>query len=213
MSTTIEERSPATHTSALPPPPNAAARAELAIGGMTCASCVARIERKLGKLDGVEQANVNLATEHASVDYDPAQVGLPDLVRTIESAGYTARPLTDSAASPAQPGTGEEELSITGMTCASCVARIERKLRKLEGVRSASVNLATERASVTFDPARVKVAQLIGAIESAGYGAAPVVEGAAPGEDEEAIWRRDLRGKQRMLSIGVGLSVLLLLLA
>ena len=130
---------------------------------------------------------------------------------TTEERSAMAQVETMPAALPAQAA--RAELTIGGMTCASCVARIERKLGKLDGVRSASVNLATERASVSFDPARVKVAQLIGAVEGAGYGAAPVVEGAAPGEDEEAIWRRDLRGKQRMLGIGVGLSVLVLLLA
>jgi len=68
------------------------------------------------------------------------------------------------------------ELTITGMTCASCVARIERKLSKLGGVRSAGVNLATERASVAYDPSRVQPAQLISAVEAAGYGAAPVLK-------------------------------------
>jgi Cu+-exporting ATPase len=182
---------------------------------MTCASCVARIERKLTKLDGVAEATVNLATEHAIVDYDPTRVAVPDLVRTIEAAGYTARPFaTPSTAAPtAQPGVAQQELAITGMTCASCVARIERKLGKLEGVQTASVNLATERASVTYDPASVSPAQLISAVEAAGYGAAPVVEGATVGEDEEAARRRDLAGRRRTLALGAVLSALLLVLA
>ena len=137
-------------------PEGTRAHAELAIGGMTCASCVARIERKLGKLEGVESAGVNLATERASVGYDPARVAVPDLVRTIEAAGYTACPLEQAApASVAVAGVARQDLALIGMTCASCVARIERTLGRLEGVESASVNLATERASVAYDPALI----------------------------------------------------------
>src|SRR5579871_220906 len=148
MSTVLEEPSPPL---AAPGPMAASedrtARTELAIRGMTCASCVARIERKLGKIDGVQVASVNLATEHATVDYDPARIAVPDLVRTIEAAGYTAQPLTTptTTTNTARVGLAQQELAISGMTCASCVARIERKLGKLEGVRTAGVNLATER--------------------------------------------------------------------
>jgi len=105
------------------------------------------------------------------------------------------------------------ELTITGMTCASCVARIERKLSKLDGVRSAGVNLATERASVAYDPSRVQPAQLIGAVEAAGYGAAPVLEDTPSGDDEGSARRRDLAGRRRTLAIGVVLSALILALA
>ena len=105
------------------------------------------------------------------------------------------------------------ELTITGMTCASCVARIERKLSKLDGVRSAGVNLATERASVAYDPSRVQPAQLISAVEAAGYGAAPVLEDTPSGEDEDSARRRDLAGRRRTLAVGVALSALILGLA
>src|SRR5690349_7924316 len=121
---------------------------------------------------------------------------------------------TETTAAPArqQPAT-QAELAIGGMTCASCVARVERKLSKLEGVRSASVNLATERASVAYDPARVSPAQLIAAVEAAGYGAAPVVERMAAGADEEDSRRRDLANRRRTLGLGVVLSALVLVLA
>jgi Cu+-exporting ATPase len=214
MSTTIDKPVPSPVIAA---PPAAPAQVEFAIGGMTCASCVARIERKLGKLDGVQIAQVNLATDHATVAYDPSRVAIPDLVRTIEAAGYSARPVAvpSSPAAPAQAACGvqRQELAISGMTCASCVARVERKLGKVPGVQVAQVNLATERASVTYDPALVNPAQLISAVEAAGYGAAPVVEAASVGEDEALARRHELRQRRRLLGLGVALSAVILLLA
>src|SRR5207244_2596373 len=90
-------------------------QAELAIGGMTCASCVARIERKLGRVPGVSEASVNLATEKATVRYDPEATDVPALVGAVEAAGYTARPLV--AAPPvalAPAGAAQAELAIGG---------------------------------------------------------------------------------------------------
>ena len=104
------------------------------------------------------------------------------------------------------------ELAITGMTCASCVARIERKLGKLDGVQFAGVNLATERASIRYDPACISPAQLIGVVEAAGYGAAPLAEDAAT-NDGDATRDRDLADRRRTLAIGVALSALILALA
>src|SRR5579872_2373948 len=94
----------------------------------------------------------------------------------------------------------QAELAIGGMTCASCVARIERKLGKLDGVQSASVNLATERASVSYDPTHVSPAQLISAVEAAGYGAAPVAAPTSAGEDEDTARRRDPSRRRRLLA-------------
>ncbi|HEY8283629.1 MAG TPA: heavy metal translocating P-type ATPase [Chloroflexota bacterium] len=105
------------------------------------------------------------------------------------------------------------DLAIGGMTCASCVARIERKLGKLEGVSSVNVNLATERASVAYDPSLVQPAGLISVIEAAGYGAAPAVEEAAAGEDEDEGRRRDLGRRRRLLGLGVVLSAAVMALA
>jgi Cu+-exporting ATPase len=216
MSVTIDRHTGALDGSGIETPPErSTVRAELAIGGMTCASCVARIERKLAKLDGIADVTVNLATEHATVGYGPSRITVADLVQTVETAGHSARPMAtpSMAASSEQAGVAQEELAITGMTCASCVARIERKLSKLEGVRAASVNLATERANVTYDPVRVSPAQLISVVEAAGYGAAPVAEQAAVGEGEEAARRRDLAGKRRTLALGAVLSAVVLVLA
>ena len=106
----------------------------LPIEGMTCASCVVRVERALAGVPGVASASVNLATERAQLALEPAAT-LPALAAAVERAGYAV---------PRQ----HTELAIDGMTCGSCVARVERALRAVPGVVEASVNLATERASV-----------------------------------------------------------------
>ncbi|MEG0142126.1 MAG: heavy metal translocating P-type ATPase, partial [Comamonas sp.] len=149
---------------------------ELSVEGMTCASCVGRVERALKKVPGVQGAVVNLATEKASLTIeDPAQASviLPQVVAAIEKAGYAV---------PAQ----SVDLQVGGMTCASCVGRVERALKKVPGVQSATVNLATERASVQWQ-GDTDVSALIAAIEKAGYEAQPVVQtGGATGEDATA---------------------------
>ncbi|WP_043003631.1 heavy metal translocating P-type ATPase [Comamonas testosteroni] len=149
---------------------------ELSVEGMTCASCVGRVERALKKVPGVQEAVVNLATEKASLTVaDPAQAAviLPQAVAAIEKAGYAV---------PEQ----SVDLQVNGMTCASCVGRVERALKKVPGVQDAVVNLATERASVQLQGG-VTVGALIAAIEKAGYEAQPVAHSAgATGEDATA---------------------------
>jgi len=196
--------------------PVAAADADFAVGGMSCASCVARIERKLTKVPGVVTASVNLATEKAHVRYDPTTVASTQLVSAIEAAGYTARPLatTPPPAAVGLPDAAQQELTIGGMTCASCVARVERKLKRVPGVADASVNLATERASVTYDPKASTMADLIAAVEAAGYSAAPVVQdGIANAADDAAARHADLRRRRLTLATGAVLSALILALA
>ena len=131
----------------------------LDIGGMTCASCVRRVEKALAKVDGVEQASVNLATERATVVADPA-TAVDGLVTAVTKAGYTATPREDSTRAPAPHPTVANDVSepvpaggecadgaceltfdIGGMTCASCVRRVEKALGKVDGVEEASVNL------------------------------------------------------------------------
>jgi len=129
---------------------------DLPIAGMTCAACAARIEKVLGRLPGVT-AGVNLATERAQVSISGDETTPADVVAAIARAGYSVPPQT-------------VELALTGMTCAACAARIEKVLGRLDGVE-ASVNLATERARVRFVPGRTTTAQLIAAVEKAGYGA------------------------------------------
>ncbi|WP_233344334.1 heavy metal translocating P-type ATPase [Burkholderia cepacia] len=156
---------------------------ELDIDGMTCASCVSRVEKALAKVPGVTRASVNLATERATVDVT-ADVSAAQLVETVKQAGYGATPtVTDAgftALAPASPAAPASiELDIDGMTCASCVSRVEKALAKVPGVTRASVNLATERATVDA-ASDVTAARLAEAVKQAGYGATPVAGAAIP---------------------------------
>jgi len=129
---------------------------ELPITGMTCASCVARNEKALRKVEGVDDASVNFATEKATIAFDPEVVSADELVHAVEAAGYGVV-------------TAQETLPILGMTCASCVSRVERALRKPPGVLKADVNLATEKATVTYIPGQASRDDLVTAVKAAGY--------------------------------------------
>ncbi len=137
------------------PSVSAGTRLSLPVEGMTCASCVGRVERALKAVPGVQTAAVNLATERADITF----TGVADpqaAVHAIESAGYTVREETT-------------ELAIEDMTCASCVGRVEKALAKIPGVLEATVNLATERARVRHFAGVVSTADLEAAVEQAGY--------------------------------------------
>jgi len=136
------------------------------IKGMSCASCVSRIETALKKVDGVTQASVNLATERADITSN-ISIDRQALINAIEHAGYDVVDETT-------------ELSIDGMTCASCVSRVEKALKAVPGVKEANVNLATERATVT---GTANVAALIAAIDKAGYDAKQI-QNAIPDQAE-----------------------------
>jgi Cu+-exporting ATPase len=147
------------HQKALAPaasPPAAAHAQALAIEGMSCASCVGRVEKALAAVPGVSQASVNLATEVAKVTSD-TPIPLATLQAAVEKAGYTV-------------AQREIDLNIAGMTCASCVGRVEKALLKVPGVLAASVNLATESARIKVTGG-VEAGSLIAAIDKAGYAA------------------------------------------
>ena len=162
----------------------------LDLRGMTCSSCAARIEKALKGVPGVTSAAVNFATEQAHVRFEPSRTRPDDLLRAVEGEGYKARIAVRSGAHVMPPAADavpqQISLKITGMHCASCVARIEGALRQVPGVRMASVNLATEKALVELDPAEAKVEALVCAVEEAGYGAALSVPKRAGGADAEA---------------------------
>ncbi|WP_040208449.1 heavy metal translocating P-type ATPase [Neobacillus jeddahensis] len=128
------------------------------IGGMTCAACAKRIEKVTGKLSGVQNASVNYATEKLTIQFDEAIVSIPDIQTTIEKAGYEA--INES---------NKKVLKIEGMTCAACAKRIEKVTSKLDGVVESSVNYATEKLTISFDPSMVKVSEIMKSIEKAGY--------------------------------------------
>src|SRR5260221_5051420 len=153
-------------------------RATLALEGMTCASCAMRIEKGLKKLPGVKDASVNFATEQATVTYDRAQTEVEQMVQKVDAVGYKAIPLVMPAAklTPIEPETESQvTLDLEGMTCASCAMRIEKGLKKVPGVKDASVNLPTEHAAVTYDPTQTTVEQMIQKVEAVGYKATPQV--------------------------------------
>ncbi len=209
----------------------------LQIGGMTCASCALRVEKGLKKEPGVADASVNLATERATVTLDPTQAVTDDLlqtlVRRVETTGYTATPVVElSRHAPVPPAPSQEQassttdLAISGMTCASCVRRVEKALSKTPGVSTANVNLATEHATVTFDPQTTSIRDLIGTVEHAGYGATETHTEAEWTEDEvdgdlmiatpdaETLRRQaDLQERQRKLLIGVALTIPIVILS
>jgi P-type Cu+ transporter len=127
------------------------------VTGMTCASCVRRVERALASKEGVAEAGVNFAAEMSSVVYDPSVTNPDELIEVVRDAGYGA-------------DVRETNFGITGMTCASCVGRVERAIEKVPGVLDASVNLATERAKVEYLAGEVEARELESAVEGAGYG-------------------------------------------
>ncbi|MGY0505240.1 heavy metal translocating P-type ATPase [Luteimonas sp. e5] len=150
----------------------------LPVRGMTCASCVGRVERALKKVPGVESAVVNLAAEVAEV-HVPASVQASQLIEAVQDAGYEVPVRT-------------WQLAITEMTCASCVGRVERALARVPGVVEASVNLATERASVRALE-DVQPAALLAAAADAGYPARLIAEDGADAARQastEPWWRR-----------------------
>ncbi|MGU7951009.1 heavy metal translocating P-type ATPase [Streptococcus suis] len=128
------------------------------IQGMTCASCAMTVEKAVGKLVGIEEASVNLATEKLSVSYDEKLLGLEDIRQAVEKAGYQ---LVDNLVT--------ESYDISGMTCASCAMTVEKALGKLEGVEEVSVNLATEKVTIRYSRDRQNPASLEKAVEQAGY--------------------------------------------
>ncbi|WP_415813427.1 heavy metal translocating P-type ATPase, partial [Burkholderia ambifaria] len=141
----------------------AGATIELEIDGMTCASCVSRVEKALAKVPGVTRASVNLATERATIDAAP-DVSASRLAEAVQQAGYGAT----AVAAPPPAASRDLEFDIGGMTCASCAGRVEKALAAVPGVARASVNLATERASV-HGAGALDAAALIAAVTTAGY--------------------------------------------
>ena len=141
----------------------------MTIGGMTCASCVARVERFVGRMDGVNSVNVNLTTERADIELDNSSTTTSeDIQAVIKKAGFTVESVTE----PQQTSQVGEHvvLGVGGMTCASCVARVERLVGRMDGVKSVAVNLSTERADIDLEPnAVVAVDDIMAVINKAGF--------------------------------------------
>ncbi|WP_114945055.1 heavy metal translocating P-type ATPase [Microvirga calopogonii] len=148
---------------------------DIPVQGMSCASCVGRVEKAIRSVKGVTAANVNLATERAHVEFAPSGADPAAVAEAIRAVGY-------------DPSESTVELKIDGMTCASCVNRVEKALKRVPGVVEASVNLATERASVRYLGGADIVTRLIDAVEQTGYEAKPIQR-----EDGQADREREAR--------------------
>ncbi len=133
----------------------------LIIEGMSCAACVRRVEKSMQKLVGVSDATVNLGTGAATITVDLEQSPLTELLTAVEVAGCSVQ---QSALT----------LAVSGMSCASCVGRVEKSLRKLPGLISASVNLATSKATLCYIPQLLSSAQIFRQLHDAGYPATPL---------------------------------------
>jgi Cu+-exporting ATPase len=170
----------------------------LPITGMTCANCVAAVERNLKKLDGVEAASVNLSSERAAVEFDSVKLGLTELIARVERAGYGV-------------ATGEADLVIKRLADDNDARRLEKALAKLEGVLEAQVTFTTEKARVRYVPTIISQAEIRRAVSAAGFEA---LELGGDAEDAEATARQhEIDTQRRLLIIGLIFTVPLFLLS
>lgn len=132
----------------------------LKVDGMTCTACANAVERSLAKLEGVEKVNVNFATEKLTITFDKEQITQEEIFQKVEKIGYQLKE---------EVSLREVTIPIAGMTCASCSNAVQRALNKLEGVKDASVNFATEKAIIKYDANIVRISNLKNVIEKAGY--------------------------------------------
>lgn len=128
------------------------------IEGMSCSACANRVERVVKKMNGVEEASVNFATETLLVKFDDAKIDAPKIEEAIVKAGYSVR-----------KDMRDYTFKVEGMTCSACANRVERVSNKIEGVEYASVNFATEKLTVKLDEEKVSYVDLKNAIDKAGY--------------------------------------------
>jgi len=164
----------------------------LPITGMTCANCVATVERGLKKQEGVQAAVVNLSSERATVTFDPSAVGLPDLIARVAHAGYGV-------------ATGEADLVIKRLADDNDARRLEKNLAKLEGVLEVSVSMTTEQARVKYVPTVVSQAEIRQAVARSGFES---VEMGGEAEDAEAKAREhEINGQRRLLIIGLAFTI------
>ena len=167
----------------------------LNIAGMNCASCVAHVEKALLKVEGVQAASVNLATETASVRA-PASVPLSVLIAAVEKAGYAVR-------------RDRLELDIEGMSCAACVGRVEKVLQRVPGVVTANVNLAARKAHVEL-AGGVPTAALVAAVQKAGFGARPATEVSEDAREADAAAEASALRRAVWIALALTLPVFVL---
>jgi len=168
---------------------------ELQISGMHCATCALTVEKGLSSTPGVLASSVNLATGKARVTYDPSQASLSDLTKAVEKSGFSVE-------------LEKIVVRVGGMTCASCVQTVTRALRALDGVVSVTVNPATERAYISYNPSLIDIRKIRDAIQNAGY------QFLGTDRDEmnegENIQERELKSQLFKIIIGFALSFIIM---
>lgn len=167
-----------------------------AIEGMTCASCAQTVEKAAKKVHGVTQASVNLATEKLSIEYNEPTFSVENLQKAVDNSGYELI---------AQEGK-TQTFAIEGMTCASCAQTIEKAVGKLSGVDKASVNLATEKMQVSYNPSAISVSDVTGAVSNSGYAA--VLETTDTQDNSRAEKREKKEKRMKQLSNRFGISII-----
>ena len=145
------------------------------VTGMTCAACAKAVERIVKKLDGVSDQSVNIATEKLTIEYDSNKVNFDDIKNAVEKAGYRIEKELNSK---------KIDIKIEGMTCAACAKAVERVVKKLDGVENIMVNIATDKANISYDPSKVKLIQIKESIKKAGYKPIEEVEQKTVDEDK-----------------------------
>ena len=174
-------------------------RIELPVTGMSCAACSARVQKTLSQLDGVDTAAVNLAAERATVIYDSAKISVDEIIKTIRDSGYGV-------------SVSRVEVPIQGMTCASCVKRVQDSLAALDGVLSVSVNFATEKATLEYIPLQVGMREFKKAVREAGYEVLEIGQGEDIVEKERKERETAYKKLKNRLLTGVVLTVPIFLL-
>ncbi|MEI7857051.1 MAG: heavy metal translocating P-type ATPase [Methanomicrobiales archaeon] len=172
-------------------------KAEIKIAGMHCATCAVNIEESLAGLKDVSKARVNFGTDTAHVEYDPAKVSLVTLEKAVKEAGYDVV-------------NSQVTIKVGGMMCATCVETIETALKELPGIVSATVNLGTEKAYVTFNPSLTRIEDMKKAIEEAGYQYLGI-SGEVSEEAEKIAREGDLHDKFVRFMVGFAVSIPLML--
>jgi Cu+-exporting ATPase len=160
------------------------------ITGMTCASCAKAVERGVRKVEGIQSANVNLATEKLFVEYDEGKADLEKIKDAVKKAGYGAEEEKDKSIR-------EIMLPISGMTCASCSNAVQRAIGKLDGIQEVNVNFATEKAKVVYDSSKTRISEIKDAVSKAGYKALEIESGEQVDSERErrekevkTLWRK-----------------------
>jgi P-type Cu+ transporter len=152
----------------------------LKISGMTCSACANRIEKGLSRIEGVEEANVNYALESSSIVYDPNKTNVNEFKERVERLGFSVVQ-------------EKVDFDITGMTCASCATRIEKKIKEMEGVAKATVNFALETIAVEYDDSQIETGDMVNAVKKMGYELIPKQDGLGKVDHKELEIKKQQR--------------------